>query len=222
MPTFQPSTYSYGCDYGDLALTNSGRGVVAAGGKATKDVFYSVMTGGMYALDKATDSLRKRLGDAEGEATRWKQSYYKCKRRREKKGKPVYPHNSGKGLFKTDCREKHKEWKHYESKAARLAEQLQDKLKSKGLLDPEAEKQLMELQQRPVVGAEKEWKEALQTWESTKQGPKPNKSDILLASTDPELAAETLEGEGGGFPVWLVGIGALAAVGGIAYYVMAD
>lgn len=229
--TFQPSSLSYGCgDYGDLALAGYGdiaranRGIIAAGGGVLKDVAVSVLPGASL-VEEATAGLKRRLGEAEGEATKWKQRYFACKKRREKKGKGAYPGDPGKWPY-TDCREKHKEWKHFENKAARLAKELQKKLGDKGKLDPEAEADLVRIQARPIAGAEAEFNEAMKSFEQNrkkgKKGKKPNKDNFLAASVDPELAAQTLEGDSDGFPTILLALGGLVAVGGIAYYVLAD
>lgn len=227
-PTFQPSSLSYGCgDYGDLALSNP-RGAMAVTGKLSKDATLTLFTGGGYAVAEALKGKQAKLGEAEGNAKKWKLRYLKCKKKRKDKGKSIYPGNPGKGPFYRDCREKYKEWKHFEQKAAKLAKELQKSLSDKDKLHPQAEKELVMIQARPVKGAEKEFNEAVKDWEANqkkggKKSSKPKKDNFLAASLDPELAAATIEGDGDdGFPLWLLGIGGLAAVGGIAYYILAE
>lgn len=228
MPTFQPSPYSYGSAYhghGALALQN--RGAVAATAQYTKTGLTTLFTGGAYGISEALKGKAAKLADAEGNALKWKQRYLRCKKKRQDKGKSVYPGDPGKGPFYRDCREKYKEWKHFEKKAARLAKELQQKLDDQGKLSEEAEVDLLEIQAQPEKTTLAEFADSVQAYEENrrkgKRANKPKKENFQMASLDPEGAAATIEGEGyDGLPLWVLGVGALAAVGGIAYYVMAD
>lgn len=228
-PKFQPSEHSLGCGYGDIALTN--RGMVAVTGKVSKAATLALFTGGATLAADALKSKDARYAEARAQADKFKMRYNKCAKKRREKGKSLYPNNPGKGPFFTDCREKHKEWKHYENKAASLAKSLQEKLARKDKLDVETAKMLTEAQSRPAKIAESEYKDSVKDWEDkSKTGKKgggqknrPNRKSIQAAAFDPEGTAQTLEGEGDdGFPIWLIGLGAVAALGGVAYYVLAD
>jgi len=230
-PNFEPSQHSLGCEYGDLALTN--RGAVAVTAKTTKFVGTAVFTGGWSLGVEALKGKNAAYAEASGNADKWKLRYEKCAKKRRDKGKGVYPNDPGKGPFFTDCREKHKEWKYYVNRAARLAKELGEKLRAKDQMTPDVAVMLTEAEALPAGIAEEEFEDSMNDYRDSQGGGggkgrggrkgrgRPNKDNIMNAAFDPEGTAETLEGEGdGGFPVWLLGIGAVLALGGVAYYVM--
>ena len=226
-PNFEPSQHSLGCEYGDLALTN--RGAVAVTAKTTKFVGTAVFTGGWSLGVEALKGKNARYAEATGEADKWKLRYEKCAEKRRQKGKSVFPNNPGKGPFFTDCREKYKEYKHYLNKASDIAKQLQNGLESKGLATEESDAILIPAIAAPAEIEKEEFEKTMQDWKnrSGKKGGgarnKPNRANSMNAAFDPEGTALTLEGDGDdGFPIWILGIGALLALGGVGYYVMSS
>jgi len=225
-PNFEPSQHSLGCGYGDLALTNSSRGMAAVTGTVLKTTGTAVFTGGWSLGAEALKGKNARYAEASGQADKWRLKYNKCSKKRKDKGKSLYPNNPGKGPFFTDCRESYKEWKHFENKAARLAKELGESLNSKGQLTADTAVMLAEAQARPAQIAEEEYNDTVKDWKANekrggKKKSKPNRQNIMDASFDPEGTALTLEGDGDdGFPIWILGIGALLALGGVGYYVM--
>lgn len=143
---FQPSSLSpsvegyYAHHNGALALANQSTSSVLA-------------TGGLSAVAQALKSKTGKLAYHVREAAKKKVLYDKCKSKNKSKGKPVYPMNPGKGPFFSDCRGPHKDWKHHEEEAAKLAKELREEMDSKGQLTPEFSNSLQVIEQGPLLSA---------------------------------------------------------------------
>jgi hypothetical protein len=195
------------------ARPNTSAGFTRTIGRVT----VGIATLGLSEAERALRKSDREYADALAKAELWHGRYQSCAKKRREKGKGAYPGNPGKLPFPRDCRDKHKEWKKWEARAAERASALRKKKEAEGTLTRSEELRLLEASARPSRQATREVQQALEEWETRPAGEKrtkraPSKQDIEQATFDPEEAAATVSS--GGMPLWLLAGGAFAILGG--------
>lgn len=104
------------------------------------DAFVGIATGGVSTVvDNLNLSKKEQYTNAVEQEALFRTRYLTCKKKLENQGKgdKVFP--KGKR-----CKAKHKKWQKWQSKKAKLAQELGSKLEEKGQLHPALEAQLVE------------------------------------------------------------------------------
>lgn len=243
--TFEPSAYSAGYGQATFAVPNPvARPNVRIGAvnlvpgaertriALTKDAKYN-------KADDMTRDYWQQYQKCKGRRTKNGMLTYPCsdysKKRREGFSKKERKQCSSTGLFATNCSGYHKKWKKWEAKRKEAARDYEDKLKNQEKLTGAMQDQLAYAQAAPLFDSERDFYDYLDAQEKEvcrrrkcsvdeegnpkfTRGSQPG-SPERAAAISAGFEESVLEEEAGGFPLWLLGIGAAAALGGVGYYV---
>lgn len=225
---------------GKAAARVAGAGAGAAAGAAVGSVVPVVGTAvgavvggiagwlGGAGVESAIKTKKERVTEATEKVKRYKINYYKCKARRNKKGKKAWPADTSTSVFSTNCRVDYKKWREWQSKLGEASEALESALERQQKLDKKLEKDLerdvkkgdlsnlSEEERKRKVAKERKKRRAKAVRKAGKKGELPTSDLELTELEEAELLAAEEEADN---TILYVGaaIAGVVLAGGITY-----